>query len=276
MNTLETLATLETQNVLKSALNDLKETFRRFPVSIFLAFEDIRDRFNRMALGILWLPISFILFVLVKVVIFSQLNNTSMSWFFVYTALGLWVWTFIVALIIDGCNAFIRSAPYIKAIDLPYGIYCIRVVIRSAVPYVLSLGFILLSIPVFRESFHLPGLIWILPVSLIYFINGFWVSLFLGTISAIYRDITQIVQTLIRMMFFLTPVLWVPEQLGEIGKNVALYNPLAHFIAIVRDPIMYGTVPVLSWIIVLTITFIGLLSGVLIFGHGRPRVYHFV
>jgi len=83
------------------------------------------------------------------------------------------------------------------------------------------------------------------------------------------------VQTSMRLIFFATPILWIPSSSGRL-MVLAKINPISHFVAIVRDPLMYDRFPVDSWLVVLSINALGLVAGVVVYATTRRRVAHWV
>ena len=67
--------------------------------------------------------------------------------------------------------------------------------------------------------------------------NGVWTGLLLGLVSARFRDVPPIVESVVRILFFVTPVIWMPEFLPE---RIALltWNPFFHFLEVVRAPLL--------------------------------------
>jgi ABC-type polysaccharide/polyol phosphate export permease len=63
---------------------------------------------------------------------------------------------------------------------------------------------------------------------------------------------------------------------GSFLDRIAQWNPISHFIAIVREPLIHDTVPVLSWTVVLAITAIGVLAGVLSYARTRDKIVFWV
>ncbi len=86
--------------------------------------------------------------------------------------------------------------------------------------------------------------------------NAIWLSLFLGMVCARFRDIPQIVTSLVQVAFFLTPVLWKADMLG---RNIwaAEYNPYFHFLEVVRQPLLGASASLQSWIFVAGISLAG-------------------
>ena len=53
-----------------------------------------------------------------------------------------------------------------------------------------------------------------------------------------FRDIQQLVATVLLMALFVTPIFWSPQQLNGPLATFEQYNILYHYVAIVRDPLM--------------------------------------
>jgi lipopolysaccharide transport system permease protein len=106
----------------------------------------------------------------------------------------------------------------------------------------------------------------------VFLINAVWVKLFLGVICTRFRDLTHLVNTVMRVMFFLTPIIWLPEQLGERVMQFLWWNPFAHFIWIFRTPILDGDPAVESWIYVGVVTVVGWVLALTAFSLFRKRI----
>ena len=114
----------------------------------------------------------------------------------------------------------------------------------------------------------LPGLVLIA-------LNAIWVGLLFGMVGARFRDVPQIVTSLMRVAFFLTPVIWKPEMLGARVGLVDL-NPFYHFIELLRAPLQ-GQVPAaLTWAVVVGVTIAGWLVTYLFFRRFRHRIPYWV
>ena len=60
----------------------------------------------------------------------------------------------------------------------------------------------------------------------------------LGAACARFRDIQQLVGTLLQISLFLTPIFWSPDQLSGRTALLAALNPMYHLIAIIREPLL--------------------------------------
>jgi lipopolysaccharide transport system permease protein len=80
-----------------------------------------------------------------------------------------------------------------------------------------------------------------IPALPLWMVDGVAMSLLLGGICARFRDIMPIVNSVMQIAFFLSPVIWKPEQLGALAIWLPL-NPFYDMLEIVRAPLL-GEVP---------------------------------
>ena len=143
---------------------------------------------------------------------------------------------------------------------------------------ILGFAFILLVMAVATlwksEPWRLPALT-ALGALVAYLVTSVWLSAILAPLCARYRDLYHMMQTGMRLIFFATPILWMPAASGRLAM-IANANPLSHFVAIFRDPLMYNRVPMDSWRIVVAINIVGLLGGIVAYAATRRRVAHWV
>lgn len=93
----------------------------------------------------------------------------------------------------------------------------------------------------------------------------------LSMIGARFRDVEQIVQALMPIIFFLTPVLY---KAGHAGVNQAIIwlNPFTYFITLVRDP-LFGSIPsIFVYQITLGMAIIGWSLTLIVFNRFAPRI----
>lgn len=254
---------------------EIYNTLRTPYTWVTFAWEELKDRYQRSILGMLWIPVSFLMFVGVKVLIFSQLNQTSLEAFSIHVVIGYWIWQTLNAFAIDSGHVFVRAGGYIKSSPLPYSVYVLQALFRNTVPFLSSFLITVVICGLAAGSLSAQFL-WVFPVYCVLALNAIWLFFLIGIIGARYRDIVHLVQTMMRVLFFITPIIWVPAQLGRTGELIALINPFAHYINLIRDPVATGTVPVLSWIIVLGITAAGWLLAMLVYSYNRRNIVHWV
>jgi ABC-type polysaccharide/polyol phosphate export systems, permease component len=86
------------------------------------------------------------------------------------------------------------------------------------------------------------SLLWIIPGLFLIAVNAVWVALLLGMACVRFRDIQQLVISLLQISMFVTPVFWPPHLLTGTTKLVFVQlNPLYSFIEVVRAPLLGQT-----------------------------------
>lgn len=235
---------------LTTAIADITEAISRHRLWWSLAQEDIRQAYRQTVFGVVWAIMSYVIFAFAILMAFTGGNPTPE--FAAYVAVGLLVWNFIMAVVLESATVFIGAESFIKGIRLPLTLHIFRCVARIAVTSfyaaIGAAGLLLL----FRAEVHLMGLAAI-PAIIFLLITAIPVQVILGTLCCYSRDFKYIIDNLMRPIFFVTPIFWMGPT-GSIQATMERFNPFTHYIQIVRAPIVYGTVPWGSWYICLALT----------------------
>jgi ABC-type polysaccharide/polyol phosphate export permease len=162
----------------------------------------------------------------------------------------------ISSLISDLTEAFSGSEGLIKQIKLPYSLYIHRVVTRNIIIFFHNIVVIVPIIAIFHHvaKINLNTLLIIPGLAVIYF-NAITFGLILSLIGARYRDIAQVIKSLIQVAFFLTPVMWSADILPEKDRFIVFLNPFNAFVELVRKPLlgMYPTMATLIMAAIVTV-----------------------
>jgi ABC-type polysaccharide/polyol phosphate export permease len=119
----------------------------------------------------------------------------------------------------------------------------------------------------FANLLAIPGLI-------VLAVNCTWLSLLLGMAALRFRDLQQLVMSIVQVSMFVTPLFWPPEGLEGLRRIFFVgLNPLYHLLTIVRDPLLGGKLPpASSWIAVALITVVGWALTYALFDKFRKRI----
>ena len=206
-----------------------------------LGWQDIRRLYRRSVLGPFWLTISMGLLVAALGTLYGALWKVELSDYVPFLALGFVVWTLISGVITDGCNAFINAEGIIKHVGLPFSVHVYRLLWRNllvlchnAVVFVIVAA-IFGTWPSWAGLLAVPGLALLL-------LNGIWAGLLLGVISARFRDVPPIVASIVRILFFVTPIIWMPELMPRACVRARLQPVLSIWWRSCRAPLL-GKVP---------------------------------
>ena len=257
-----------------AAMLDLVKGARSFHLWGLLGWQDVRRRYRRSIIGPFWLTISMGILVAVLGTLYGALLKVEIADYVPFLALGFIFWTLISSLITDGCATFTGAESIIKQVDLPLSVHGYRVVWRNLLIFCHNAAiFVVVAIifsiwPGWTGLLALPGLALIC-------LNGVWVGLLSGLMSARFRDVPPLVDSIMRIVFFVTPIIWMPELLPD--RAVLLdFNPFFHFLEVVRAPLLGQAPELVSWLAVLGITLGGCLVTFALFCRYRRRVAYWV
>ncbi len=224
----------------RAAARDLREGLALWRLCGVLAWLDIRLRYRGSMLGPFWLTLSTGAMVAAMGVLYSVLFRLNLHDYIPFLALSLVLWNFLGALVSDACVAFTSSEGTIRSVRMPFSLYGGRIVVRNLIVLahnavvVLVVDALLSAWPGTTALLALPGM-------LLWLVDAMAVTLLLGTICARFRDIPPIVGSVMQMAFFVSAIIWKPEQLRSY-EWVLAFNPFFTLFEVVRGPLM-GVVP---------------------------------
>ena len=222
------------------AFRDIAASLERHELWRTLGWADIRLRYRRTLLGPLWLTLSTGITVFAIGLLYAVLLNQEISSYLPSLAIGIITWTFFSSSVNEGCMVFVGSVGFIKAYVMPLSIYVFRLLWRNIIILLHNFVIVIVMWMIFRWQLTLVALLSLAGYALILiFVLG--IVLFFGVLCTRYRDIPQIVSSILQLLFIITPIMWAPENLGE-KRWFADFNPLFSIIEVVRAPLL-GQVP---------------------------------
>ncbi len=258
----------------KLAVVDLVEGLARWRLWGTVGWLDIKQRYRRSAIGPFWITLSLAGFVAGLGLVYSAIFNLEISTYLPFLAAGVIVWTFISTLLLEGCTAFISAEGAIKQVPVPLSTHVYRGVWRNLIIFAHNLIVYLLVAVVFGVSVNwatllaIPGLLMVLA-------NGVGFSVTLGVLSARFRDIPQVVGTLVQLVFFITPILWHADILSS-RQWIVDANPFYYLIEIVRQPLLGAQPDGLIWIVALALTLLNLGIATVMYTRYRWRLAYWL
>jgi ABC-type polysaccharide/polyol phosphate export permease len=259
------------------AEQDIAEGVKHWRIWSMLAWQDIKLRYRRSMLGPFWLTISMAITAYTMGFLYAHIFHIELEKYFPFLVAGMLSWTLISTLVLEFTDGFILSDNYIKQIKLPYTLYMHRIAARNMIIFFHNIVVIIPVLLLYHTyaKIDLNTLI-LIPGLAILYINCISYGLIFAMIGGRYRDVSQIIKSLVQIVFFVTPVMWGPEVLGAKNQWVANINPFYAFLELIREPLL-GRLPTLSNIVVASITtIIGLLISKKMFTKYRARIIYWL
>jgi ABC-type polysaccharide/polyol phosphate export permease len=237
------------------AIRDLREGVLAWHIWGSLGWHDVKVRYRRSLLGPLWLTLSAAIFIGTIGVLYARFFGQTTSGFVPHVAIGFIVWTLIVSVVNDSCVVFVLAENILKQVNLPLTTHVLRMMWRNVIIFLHNFAIVPIVLLLAGKPLTLYALI--LPISLVVLLwNCYWLALVLATLCTRFRDIPPIVGNVAQLFFFISPIMWTPEFLGN-RIWVAHYNPIYHLIELFRAPLLEMRIPAGSFIVCIAMGVVG-------------------
>ena len=229
----------------RGAFGDLAEGLRLAPLWMSLGWDQTLTRFRRTVLGPFWLSANLLAISFALAVVFGGLMGHDYRQTFPQIIAGILTWTVLGGAYGEASGLFVMSGGTMMTQRLPLSFHVLLMMYRVFVNFVAQLltlwaVFLLMRIggpPTWQVLLGLPLL----------FCTSSLICLIIAIPSTRYRDFGQFVANLVSLLFFLTPVFWTPTQMSRRQQFLVTYNPLAHLLEIVREPLIGRRVDMVHW-----------------------------
>ncbi|MBX3482733.1 ABC transporter permease [Phenylobacterium sp.] len=259
---------------LQMAARDLRNSFARIGLAWSLATHDVASRYRGSVLGPFWITLSMGLMVLGIGFLYASLFKLPVNEFLPYVALGIVFFGVMTGTINEGCDTFVQASGMLSQTALPMFTFVWRTVFRNLINLAHHLV-IVVGMLAFYGTWKVANPFLALIGIVLMLVNASWISLLAGIASARYRDIPQIVVSIMQFAIFMTPVFWLPSRFGEHQIYLDL-NPFYHLLQAVRGPLLGQPVLPATYVVLVSMAVVGWLATFLIFARTRRRIVHYL
>jgi len=258
-----------------ATVHDFARSFEQWRLWSTLAVNDIAARYRGSILGPFWITISTIAFVVGIGIVYGDLMHVSTEKYVPWMATGVVVWNMISITINEGAEAFLQGSQIIRQTSIPLPLFVWRVVLRN----ILNFGHqvvVILGVAIwfhFVTKMNVPlalvGLVLVM-------VNMAWMSFVAAILSARYRDVQQVIVTVLQLVFFVSPVLWIPNDLRGVRSLLLTGNPVFHMLAVVRDPLLARPANWTNYLVLIVMAAAGWAATLSLYAVVRRRIVHYL
>ena len=212
-----------------------------------LVMRDIKTKYRRSVLGLLWTVLNPLLMMTVLSIVFSYFFSRygDVENFPVYLFTGRMLYDFLKASTTNAMKSVTGNAALLKKVYIPKYIFTFAKVTSCMVDMVLSMGALLIVMVVTRAPFYWQFLLCPVVILQLYiFCCG--LGFLLAELTVFFRDIQYIYNAVLTAWLYLTPIMYPLDALKNVKPLVFLikgFNPLYYYVAQFRDLIYYGRLP---------------------------------
>jgi ABC-2 type transport system permease protein len=220
----------------------LRDSYRYRELIWALALKELTLRYKRSFLGFVWALLNPMLLMLVLTVVFSTIMVTKLEHYSVFVLSVLLPWTFFSQSVSYASESIVGNADLIKKVRVAKLVFPVAAVVSNMINLLLSLIPLVLIVLVTGHPFHLT---WIyLPVPLLALIlTTLGATFFFATANVYYRDVAHIVQIVLQVWFYVTPIIYSLDLFPAHYRIFFKLNPLLYVLNGFRLSVYYGMLP---------------------------------
>ncbi|MBA2293237.1 MAG: ABC transporter permease [Gemmatimonadales bacterium] len=214
-------------------------------VIIELVLRDLNLRYKRSFLGIVWSLVTPLAQLLVLRFIFTAVLPLDVPNYTAFLFIGILVWSWLQTALDQAAGTIVENRELVRLAGFPVAILPVVTVAANLTQFLFALPILAVFLwfggatPLTAAPLLLPLLIaiqFLMLLSLAYFIAALHVR---------FRDIKHLLQIILMLGFYLTPVFYELRQAPTEYALIYVLNPMVHLIGAYRAILLHGTLPAL-------------------------------
>lgn len=224
--------------------------------------KEIRGKYKGSFLGVLWSFVNPLLTTLVYAIVFPIILKSTQPHYVTFIVIAILPWTWFTTTIAQGTSTILINGGIIKKVYFPREILPISIVTSGLINYLISC--IIIGLFLIFSGIGFSVYILFLPlIIIIQYILLLGIILITSAINVYVRDAEYIINFLVMMLFYATPILYSSTLFPEKVRWILKLNPMTTIIESYRDIFFYQSMPHLKSLFIvlmgsLILFFIGL------------------
>lgn len=204
---------------------------------------DIKVKYRRSKLGILWSVLNPLLMMLVMTAVFSKFFRFDIPNYPVYLLSGQILFTFLNDSSNASMGSVLYSAPLIKKVYVPKYIFPLEKSCFSFINLLFSMLALIMIMIITKAPFYPSAVLRLIPVFFL-FIFCVGVGLFLSAAAIFFRDVMHFWTIIVTALSYATPIFY-PESIwqGTFMAYIGRLNPMYWYVATFRACVLEGVAP---------------------------------
>lgn len=211
------------------------QNFIKFrPLLQELMARDIKIKYRRSVLGVLWTLLNPLMMMIILSVVFSNLFKFDVEYFPIYLLSGQLIFNFYSEATNSAMGSILGSASLIKKVYVPKYLFVLARICSSGINLFASFFALILVMMAMRVELHYSIFLAFVPIALLVLFS-LGVGLLLSAIVVKFRDIMHLYSVFVTALMYLTPVIYPMSILPEWLKIIVKLNPLTNYLTMFRD-----------------------------------------
>ena len=207
-----------------------------------LVVRDIKVRYRKSVLGLVWTVLNPLLMMCVITVVFSTIFKQNIPNFPIYYLSGSLIFSFNSEATTNAMHSIMTNCSLIKKVYLPKYLFPIACVLSGLVNLFFSLIAMFIVMVFTKAPFYSTLLL--MPIPIFYtFLFAVGLGTMLSALTVYFRDIAHFYGVFILAWTYFTPIFYPESILPEVALKLMQFNPMYHFVTYMRSLVLYGQMP---------------------------------
>ena len=226
-----------------AVLTEYIQNFKKFrPLLNELIERDIKIKYRKSVLGVLWTLLNPLFMMIVLSVVFSNLFKFDVENFPVYLLSGQLIFNFFSESTTNAMSAILANSSLIKKIYVPKYLFVLSRVFSSTINLLASFTAMVCVMLAMRVDLHYTVLL--VPIPLLFIVMfSLGVGLLLSALTVKFRDIMHLYSVFVTALMYLTPVIYPMSILPMWLKPIVTLNPITNILEMFRAVMLYNSFP---------------------------------
>lgn len=219
------------------------EEFLKFRALLYeLVIRDVKIKYRRSVLGVLWTVLNPLFMMTVLYLVFSRLFRFDIENYSIYLLSGQVIFNYYQSSTTDAMLSIVGNASLIRKVYMPRHMLVVAKILSGAVNLLASFAALLTVLAATGGRIHITIFLVAIPFAYI-LLFSLGVGFVLAAVTVRFRDIVHLYGVLCTALFYLTPTIYPISILPFYMRLAVYFNPITGIMDIFREIVMEGSVP---------------------------------
>ena len=235
-----------------------------------LTLAEMKSRYRNTFAGLIWVAINPLVQFTVHALIFKYILKIDVDRYFVFLLSGLLPWIYISGTLTQTVHALITNRESLLSYQIHPASIIVAKCIDNLVNFIIPFVF-LFALLYSTENYDLRGIMFLPLAVLLLFIGTSLTAILLSLLQVFFRDTQYIINFILSVMFFLTPIFYPRELIPDQYQILVDINPFYAFISSFKTSLWHFSYPEVLASIGYTSVYIFIIAVVTLFTWRRVR-----
>jgi ABC-type polysaccharide/polyol phosphate export permease len=226
-------------------LRDFYRSTKAYGFWLYSAWLEVLLNYRSTVLGPLWIVVGTGVFVFIVGTLYNHVVLAGGSnVYLAHLAIGITLWFLLTQSVVKSCGVFLDNRAVLLDGAITYTDLLLKLLTTNIIYFMHNFVIVVLVFIVLGIMPTFSALIVLLTAPLVLG-NILWMCVIVSILGTRYADLDELLHSTLRLVFFVTPILWIPHQhvRGPYVEALLYLNPFYYLIEVIREPLIYGTIP---------------------------------